>query len=50
MSGFSTTLLNLFCDKGLTALKCCTPLSILEKTLNNERYKIMSDRLNQEFM
>ena len=48
MSGFSPALLNLFCDQGLTALQSCTPWSLLERSLENERYKIMSDRLSQE--
>jgi hypothetical protein len=49
MSGFSPALLNLFCDQGLEALQSCTPWSLLERALANERYKIMSDRLSQEF-
>ena len=49
MSGFSPALLNLFCDKGIDALQSCTPWSLLERSLENERYKIMSDRLSQEF-
>ena len=49
MSGFSPALLNLFCDQGLNALQSCTPWFLLEKSLANERYKIMSDRLSQEF-
>ena len=48
MSGFSPALLNVFCEQGLTALQSCTPWSILEKTLENERYKIMADRLEEE--
>jgi len=48
MSGFSPTLLNMFCDQGLDALQSCTPWCVLEQTLENERYKIMSDRINQE--
>ena len=48
MSGFSPALLNLFCDQGLTALQSCTPWSLLERSLENERYKIMSDRFSQE--
>jgi hypothetical protein len=48
MSGFSPALLNLFCDQGLTALESCTPWSILNKSLENDRYNIMSDKLNQE--
>jgi hypothetical protein len=45
ISGFSPVLLNLFCEKGLHALESCTPWSMLEQTLENERYKIMSDKL-----
>jgi hypothetical protein len=48
MSGFSPALLNLFCEQGLDAFQSCTPWSVLEKTLENERYKIMADRLEQE--
>jgi len=48
MSGFSPALLNLFCDQGLDALQSCTPWSILEKSLENERYKILSNKLSQE--
>ncbi len=47
MSGFSPALLNLFCEQGLDALQSCTPWSLLIKSLENERYKIMSDRLNE---
>ena len=48
MSGFSPALLNLFCEKGIDALQSCTPWSLLIKSLENERYKIMSDMLHQE--
>ena len=48
MSGFSPALLNLFCDQGLDALQSCTPWSQLERTLENERYKVMGDKLNEE--
>lgn len=46
MSGFSPALLNSFCDKGIASLQSCTPWSILEETLENERYKIMGDYLD----
>ena len=49
MAGFSPALLNLFCDQGLDALNACTPWSLLEKSLENERYTILSDRLSNEF-
>jgi uncharacterized protein with von Willebrand factor type A (vWA) domain len=45
MSGFSPALLNLFCNKGIDALQTCTPWSILIESLENERYKIMSNYL-----
>ncbi len=49
MSGFSPALLNLFCEQGIDALQSCTPWSLLERSLENERYKIMSDKVSQEF-
>jgi hypothetical protein len=49
MSGFSPALLNLFCEQGIDALQSCTPWSLLERSLENERYKIMSDKISQEF-
>jgi hypothetical protein len=48
MSGFSPALLNLFCDQGLEALQSCTPWSVLEKSLENPRYKIMAEKMLQE--
>jgi Mg-chelatase subunit ChlD len=48
MSGFSPALLNLFCDKGLDALQSCTPWSLLEKSLANDRYTILGNKLSQE--
>ena len=48
MSGFSSSLLNLFCEQGMAALESCTPWSLLVKSLENERYKIMSDKLHVE--
>jgi hypothetical protein len=50
MSGFSPSLLNLFCEQGLEALQSCTPWSLLNKSLENERYTIMSNRLNEEIV
>ena len=48
MSGFSPALLNVFCEHGLHALQSFTPWSLLEKSLENNRYKIMGDRLEEE--
>ena len=47
MSGFSPALLNLFCEQGLDALQSCTPWSLLVKSLENERYKIMENEFNK---
>jgi hypothetical protein len=49
MSGFSPSLLDLFCDKGIEALKDCTPWSNLIESLKNERYKIMENKFNELF-
>jgi len=49
MSGFSPALLNLFCDQGLDALQSCTPWTQFERSLDNERYKILSERLSKDF-
>jgi hypothetical protein len=48
MSGFSPALLNQFCDQGLDALQSCSPWSVLETCLENERYKILADKLKKE--
>jgi hypothetical protein len=45
MSGFSPSLLNLFCEQGIEALQSCTPWSMLEKSLENKRYDILSNKL-----
>lgn len=47
MSGFSPSLLNIFCEKGVTALQACTPWSVLEKSLENKRYNIMASKISQ---
>ena len=47
MSGFSTAVLNSFCELGIAALESCTPWSLLVKNLENDRYKIMTDKLYQ---
>jgi hypothetical protein len=45
MSGFSPALLNLFCDQGLEALQHCTPWSMLQTSLDNERYASLDTHL-----
>ena len=47
MSGFSPSLLNVFCEQGITALQACTPWSVLEKSLENKRYNIMGDMIGE---
>ncbi len=48
MSGFSPVILNLFCEQGMESLQSCTPWSLLLKSLDNERYKVMGDKLKGE--
>jgi uncharacterized protein with von Willebrand factor type A (vWA) domain len=48
MAGFSPALLNQFCEQGLDAFQSCTPWSVLEQGLENERYKIMGDYFSRE--
>jgi len=43
LSGYSSTLLNVFCDKGIGALKEFTPQRMLQDLLNHERYTIMEN-------
>jgi uncharacterized protein with von Willebrand factor type A (vWA) domain len=45
MSGFSPSLLNIFCDKGIHSLQSCTPWSTMEQTVTHERYNIMDEFL-----
>ena len=47
MSGFSPVLLNLFCDEGLAALQSCTPWSLLTKALENDRYKVLDNKIRE---
>jgi hypothetical protein len=50
MSGFSPALLNVFCEQGINALQSATPWSMLEKSLDNERYAILGDKLDSFFV
>jgi Mg-chelatase subunit ChlD len=47
MSGFSPSLLNVFCSEGITALQGCTPWSILQKSLEHDRYQILQNKLRE---
>jgi hypothetical protein len=48
MAGFSPALLNQFCEQGMDAFQSCTPWSVLEQGLENERYKIMGNYFSRE--
>jgi hypothetical protein len=45
MSGFSSTLLNVLCEKGVEELKQFTPRKMLTDLLSNERYDILDQDL-----
>ena len=45
LSGFNPLLLNSFCEKGVDALKDCTPWKSFVRLLDNERYKWVDDYL-----
>ena len=47
MSGFSPALLNVFCEEGLVALQSCTPWSLFVKSLQNERYQPLDNKLRE---
>lgn len=49
MSGFNPSLLNLFCEKGIDALQSCSPWGIFLESLENERYKILGDKIKEVF-
>jgi hypothetical protein len=48
MSGFSPSLLNLFCEQGLEALQSCTPWSLFLKSIDDERYKFLDLYLREQ--
>ena len=50
LSGYSSTLLNIFCSKGLGELKTVTPRKMLEDLLNNPRYNILDDTIISHFI
>ncbi len=49
MSGFSPVLLNQFCNEGLTALQALTPWALLTKSLENNRYTVLKDKILELF-
>ena len=49
LSGYNSTLLNVFCDKGINALKEFTPRRMLDDLLGNPRYAVMEEDLISYF-
>ena len=48
MSGFSPSLLNLFCEKGLEALETATPWNMFVESLNHPRYADIDTFVNSQ--
>jgi hypothetical protein len=46
LSGYSSALLNAFCDKGVDALREFTPIKMLTDILSHERYSALDDILS----
>lgn len=49
LSGYSSVLLNIFCNKGITALRECTPRKLLADLLNHPRYNILEETIIARF-
>ena len=49
LSGYSSQLLNIFCNKGVGALKESTPQKLLSDILDDERYSYMENDLTEFF-
>jgi hypothetical protein len=47
MSGFDSTILNLFCELGMEALKNMNPYDMFLKTLENPRYAPLEERIRK---
>tara|TARA_B100000674_G_C37914262_1_gene950088 strand:- start:410 stop:1888 length:1479 start_codon:yes stop_codon:yes gene_type:complete len=47
LSGYNSTLLNVFVEKGLEGLKKCTPANMLFELLNHKRYNILNGYLKK---
>lgn len=47
LSGYSSTLMNAFCDKGINELKDYNPCTMLKNMLSNERYEILEKHYNK---
>ena len=47
ISGYNSAMLNVFCEKGMDALKEFTPKTILADMLNNKRYNILKEDVDE---
>ena len=47
LSGYSSTLLNVFCEKGIDGLREFTPRKMLKDILDNERYSILENDVKE---
>lgn len=47
VSGFNASFLNLFCEKGIESLTACRPWTVMIQSLDNERYKMLDDRVRE---
>lgn len=47
LSGYSSSLMNAYCDKGINELKDYNPWTMLKNILNNERYEILEQHYNK---
>jgi len=47
LSGYSSTLLNIFATKGLSALREVTPYTMLNDLLNNNRYTPLVENVTE---
>ena len=46
ISGFSPTILNMFCEKGTEAIQYCTPWVMLNEQINHQRYQWASHAIH----
>ena len=50
LSGYSSALLNILCEKGIDQLKEFTPRGMIQDMLNNERYSILDEDIKEYFV
>ena len=49
LSGYSSVLMNAFCNKGMEAIKDFKPISLLEDLLNDKRFNVMDEAIEKFF-